>query len=181
MECKLSSNRRRGTAAMTLVEMLVASGVGGLIFVAVANLTTYTTRTFASMMNYTEMDQKSRYTLDQMTSDIRSCDRLANYSSTNLDLVVGGLTNLNYNYDAAGRQMTRTKSGVVKVLLTECDTATFTAFGRGTLSGTFDQFPATNATDAKLIKMDWTCSRQYLGSKVNTESVQSAKVVMRKQ
>ncbi len=166
---------------MTLVEMLVASGVGGLIFVAVANLTIYTTRTFASMYNYTEMDQLSRYTLDQLTTDIRQAERLASYSSTNLDLVYGGVTNLNYNYDAASRTMTRTKSGVVKVLLTECDSATFTAFGRGTLSGTFDQFPATNAVEAKLIKMNWTCSRIFLGSKVNTESVQSAKVVMRKQ
>ena len=148
---------------------------------AVANLTIYTTRTFASMMNYTDMDQKSRATLDQMTMDIRQAERLASYSPTNLDLVYNGVTNLNYNYDAVGRTLTRTKSGTVRVMLTECDTATFIAFGRGTLSGTFDQFPATNAVEAKLIKMDWTCSRQFLGSKVNTESVQSAKVVMRKQ
>ena len=39
----------------------------------------------------------------------------------------------------------------------------------------------TTATGAKLIKLNWTCSRTILGQAVNTESVQTAKIVMRKQ
>jgi hypothetical protein len=34
---------------------------------------------------------------------------------------------------------------------------------------------------AKLVQVTWVCSRSILGKKVNTESVQSAKVVIRKQ
>jgi hypothetical protein len=46
-------------------------------------------------------------------------------------------------------------------------------------------FPATNSAGAydlsvcKLINMTWKCSRTVLGSKLNTESVQTAQVVLR--
>jgi hypothetical protein len=32
---------------------------------------------------------------------------------------------------------------------------------------------------AKLVDVSWLCSRKILGRKVNTESVQTAKIVMR--
>ena len=181
MECKATSGKRYRSSAMTLVEMMVASGVGGLVFIAIANLTVFTSRTFNSVLNYTDMDQKSRYALDLMTSEIRQADRVASMSGTNVNLVVAGVTNLSYNYSSGTRKLTRTKSGVTTDLLTECDSMTFTGFAAGTLTNTFDQFTATNAAQTKLLKMNWTCSRTHLGAKVNTESVQSAKIVIRKQ
>ena len=182
MECKALSGKRRHSMAMTPVEMLVASGVGSLVFIAIANLTVYTSRSFASMCNYTDMDQKNRYVLDLMTTEIRQADRVSTFSSTNVAFDVGGVADdLNYYYHSGARQLIRVKSGVRRVLLTECDAMTFTGFLGGTQANTFDQFLATNAAQTKLIKLDWTCSRTYLGSKVNTESVQSAKIVIRKQ
>ncbi len=182
MECKAISGKRRRSAAMTLVEMMVASGVGSLVFIAIANLTVYTSRTFSGMMNYTDMDQKSRYALDLMTTEIRQADLVTSLSTTNVIFTVGGVANdLGYYYDSGARQVIRVKSGVRSVLLTECDAMTFTGFMAGTLTNTFDQFTATNAAQTKLLKMDWTCSRSFLGSKTFTESVQSAKIVIRKQ
>ncbi len=46
-------------------------------------------------------------------------------------------------------------------------------------------YPATNSSGVydpsicKLINMSWKCSRTILGSKMNTESVQTAQVVLR--
>ena len=182
MECKAISGKRRRSAAMTLVEMLIASGVGGLVFIAVANLTVYTSRTFSSMYNYTDMDQKSRYALDLMTTEIRQADLVTTLSSTNVMFTINGVANnLGYYYDPGTRELIRVRAGVRSVLLTECDSMVFTGFASGFLTNTFDQFPTTNAVNTKLLKMDWTCSRQYLGTRANTESVQSAKIVIRKQ
>ena len=134
------------------------------------------------MLNYTDMDQKSRYALDLMTTEIRQADSVTALSKTNVIFTVGKVPNdLGYYYDSGARQVIRVKSGVRKVLLTECDAMTFTGFMAGTLTNTFDQFTATNAAQTKLLKMDWTCSRTFLGAKVNTESVQSAKIVIRNQ
>ena len=36
-------------------------------------------------------------------------------------------------------------------------------------------------TNCKLIAVSWVCSRTILGSKMNTESVQTAKIIIRKQ
>ena len=182
MECKATSGKRHRSSAMTLVEMMVASAVGSLVFIAIANLTVYTSRTFASMYNYTDMDQKSRYALDLMTTEIRQADRVTTLSSSNVMFSLNGIVNnLGYYYDPGMRQLVRVRSGVRSVLLTECDALAFTGFSGGSLTNTFDQFSATNAAQTKLLKMDWTCSRTYLGARVNTESVQSAKIVIRKQ
>ena len=59
---------------MTLVEMMVASAIGTLVFIAIANLTVFTSRTFSAILNYTDMDQKSRYALDLMTTEIHHRD-----------------------------------------------------------------------------------------------------------
>jgi hypothetical protein len=70
--------------------------------------------------------------------------------------------------------------------LTECDRWDFELYQRTPKSGgTYVFYPATNIAGAydlsicKLIDMTWKCSRTILGSKANTESVQTAQVVLR--
>jgi hypothetical protein len=47
---------------------------------------------------------------------------------------------------------------------------------------TFEQFPTSAAAgNCKLVSVSWICSRSILGSRLNTESVQTAKIVIRKQ
>ena len=67
------------------------------------------------------------------------------------------------------------------MLLTECDSLSFEIFQRNPIGGTYDQFPASSPATAKLINVTWTCSRKILGTAMNTENVQTAKIVIRKQ
>ncbi|MEJ2010407.1 MAG: hypothetical protein P8Z30_20015, partial [Acidobacteriota bacterium] len=71
------------------------------------------------------------------------------------------------------------------VLLTNCE---YLAFGisQRNPSNEFCFYPATNTTTSKLdpslcklVDVSWKCSREIFGKKVNTESVQTAKIVMR--
>ena len=73
-----------------------------------------------------------------------------------------------------------------QVLLTGCEKWDFQFFQRAPQKGgSYAFFPATNSAGAydlsicKLINMSWKCSRSILDSRVNTESVQTAQLVLR--
>jgi len=76
--------------------------------------------------------------------------------------------------------VTRTIGTTNTVLLTQCDFLNFDISQRNPSNNfTFYPCPATNVSIAKLIDVSWRCSRQILGAKINTESVQTAKIVIR--
>jgi Tfp pilus assembly protein PilW len=166
---------------MTFIELMVATAISSILLTVVASLTVFSARSYAALANYVDLDQYSRKTLDRLTMEIRQADYLASCTSTQLVFVNGGYTNLSYTFNPTARTLTRTNGSEVEIMLKECDTLTFTIYGRNTQSNSFDQFPTTNAANAKLVKLNWTCTRTILGRKVNTESVQSAKIVIRKQ
>jgi hypothetical protein len=163
---------------MTLIEMVVASGIGTLVLSAVAFLSMFSARSFAAMGNYGDLDRKSRNALDIMSKEVRQSRSLTSFSATKLVFVDNATNTLTYTYDATAHTLTRQKGTEKTVLLTGCDYLNFDISQRNP-SNAFTFYPTTNASMAKLIDVSWKCSRTILGSKVNTESVQTAKVVIR--
>lgn len=170
---------------MTLVEILVATAIAGVVLIVVGGLMFYSARSFAALTNYVDLDQRSRNALDRMISEIRQTDGLNGFSSTQL---VFANTNsspptVTYTYNPTAKTLTKTLNGVSTVLLTECQELQFTIFKRNPIAGTHDLVPADASRPdlVKAIQLSWTCSRDILGKKANTESVQSARVVIRKQ
>jgi len=168
-------------AAFTLVEMMLAIVIAGILFGAMGALAIYTGRVFAAMSNYIDLDTKSRYALDKMTQEIRQADRLVSYATNQLLFSYKGATNLSYTYDAIGQTLTRTNGAQNEILLSGCRSLQFNIYKRNPVGGSFDQFPAGVATNAKLVQVTWTCARSVLGYAINTESMQSAKIVIRKE
>jgi prepilin-type N-terminal cleavage/methylation domain-containing protein len=193
----------------TLVELLVAVGISGVVFAVVASLTFYGGRSFAAMTNYVDMDSKSRNALDHMSREIRQADSVINYSTATLtsgpfagkvvtnQIVLSGKeingnnqTNyytLTYTYDPAERELYRVKqvgpTAPKTVLLAECDYLSFGMFQRNTGNtedDLFDAIPVNVSGTCKLVQIDWVCSRSLFGNRAHTESVQSAQVVIRK-
>lgn len=171
---------------MTLVELLISLGIGSILFVAVGTLAFYSARSFAALSNYVELDNYSRGALDRMSREIRQADLLV--SGSNQQLVFqhtnptnGSTYNVTFNYDPTARTLTRTQGAENTVMLKECDYLNFAMYQRNPVGGTYDQYPTANPATCKLVQMSWICSRKILGKKANTESVQSAKVVIRKQ
>jgi hypothetical protein len=77
--------------------------------------------------------------------------------------------------------MTET-NGTKRTLLDHCDFLDFQIFQRNRVGGSYDQYPVTiNESAAKIVQVSWICSRSLIGSLINSESVQSAKIVIRKQ
>lgn len=180
MDFKPTSTKRR--AAFSLAETMVVLGIGSLMMAALAALTTYTGRSFAAIVNYTDLDKLSRNALDTMSKEIRQTTKLTAASSTNLTFLDFDGNTLAYTYNHDARTLTRTKTGEAdKTLLKGCDELTFSIYQRNPIGGTYNVYPTATADTCKLIQLRWTCSRDLIRSKVNTESVQSAKIVIRKQ
>ena len=161
---------------MTLVEMMVAVGVGSLVLTAVATVFTNGTRAFASMSNYVSMDGASRNALDHMTMEIRQAGDLVQFSPTRLEFGYHGQTNsfLVFNWDAPSGQLTEwnTATSVTNTLLTGCDQLAFSLCDASFAS-------TTNLSQGKGISVSWTCSRTILGVKSTTEDMQQALIVIR--
>jgi len=181
------SNINRWRSAFTLVEMLVSMGAGSIVMLAVCSTFFFFAKATISLSNYSDLDNASRNALDTMTRDVRQMIQLDSYSAdaagARLNLLATNGT-LSFVYDRTAKTLTRVYGTESTVLLRDCDSLSFGLFQRNPMGGTYDQYPAaTNnlAITCKLIQMSWVCSRQILGNTLNTESVQTAKIVIRKQ
>ena len=153
---------------MTLVELMVAMGVGSILFLAVGTLAFYSARSFAALSNYVELDNYSRNALDQMSREIRQADSLVSGTDHQLVFQVSNPTNgslyqVIFTYDPATRIMKRIQGAPETVMLKECDFLKFSIFQRNPIGGTYDQYPTANPATCKLVQMSWICSRNILG------------------
>jgi type II secretory pathway pseudopilin PulG len=174
--------RRRSTLGWTLVEMMVGTGIGSLILIAAAQITMFTARSFIAMGNYNDLDRASRNALDVMSSEIRGARTVGSFATNQLVLTNIDGTVFSYSWDPSTGNVTRQWGSERRVLLTGCDYLSFDIFQRNPTNGSGLWFPwecTTNPPVTKLVNLSWKCSRQILAAKVNTESVQTAKIVIR--
>ncbi len=175
-------------AGMTLVEIMVAMGIGGVILAVVGSLSLWSGKGFAAMANYAELDAASRNALDQITRDIRQVQGLNTYTDTStvkeLALIDSDGQPLYFRYNKVGKTLTRVKSGESFTLLRDCTMLNFNLYQRNNVSNTFNQYLVATGTNAsltcKVVQIDWICSRRLLPTElINSESVQTAKIVIR--
>jgi hypothetical protein len=181
MDFKATSTKRR-RAGVTLVEMAIALGIGSIGLLIIASLSSFTARSFAGLANYTDLDRMSRNALDVMSQQIRQTRRLTEGTTNRLVFEDSDGGQLQYLYDPSAKTLRRIKSGEpTKLLLSNCKQLTFSMFQRNPVAGTYDVYPTASPATCKLIQLKWTCTRDLLVADANTESVQSAKIVIRKQ
>jgi hypothetical protein len=167
---------------VVLIDLLVGSGLASLVVMVLSLLMLFGGRSFVAMANYVILDQKSRNALDRMSKEIRQCNRLISWSTNYLMFEDSDGGNLLYYYVPSSRTLYRFKDWqqTTGPLLEGCDYLKFWTFQRNPVSGSYDQYPSATVDTCKLVQLSWVCSRRILSSQ-NTESVQSAKVVIRKQ
>jgi hypothetical protein len=180
---KLISHSRKvplSTGAFTLVEVLVSSGVASIVVMAICLLSLFSARSFLAAGNYADLDRMSRNALDQMSRDIRMSSYLVSSTTNTLVFNVSGATNLTFTWDSGAKKLIRSKTGEQnRILLTDCDYLHFDTFQRNMSNQVFGAFSNATPATAKLIDLSWRCSRKIQQQKVNTESVQTAKIVIR--
>lgn len=175
------------------MEVVIASGLGTMVLASVMGFYLFAGRSFYSMENYVNLDMKSRHALDIMSRDIREADGCSSnaFSSANLTLLMTDPASsqpytVNYNYDSGDDTLTRTStsaSGTQEtVLLSNCVSFALSYYRRNPTTNAWAAFPDDpgRADECKLVQIDWTCRRTVLGSIINSESMESARVVIRK-
>jgi len=158
--------------------MLVAMGVGSLVLALVVPLALYAGKSLTGMANYVELNTGGVNTLDRLTYDIRQAVSLTSFATNRIVMDSG--TNGTLTLEFTNSTLVRVLGTQTNTLLTGVDYGEFFMFQRTTISNSYSQYVATNVSDAKLIEVKWTCSRTIAGSKVNTESGQTARIVIRK-
>jgi len=192
-QLQLRSRGPRRIRGTTLVEVLIALGLGSMVLGAVGSLIMFASKSTLAMVNYTELDGKSRYALDVVTREIRQANGLLSFQ-TNPPVTSFTLTNVDQaaaitlTYDSNARTLVMSKTGQPDLtVLTECDNWNFSLYQRTPYITATNvlYYPATNtagvldASLCKLVNLSWKCSRTIFAQKVNTESVQSAQIVLR--
>lgn len=183
---------RSGRAAFTLVEMLVGMGTASMLMASIVALGMYSTRTFNMVGNYVDLDAQSRHAADILGREIRDSSALLAFSTNNPAYLK--LTNdtagavVTIKYDKSTGTLVMTKTGQTsQTLLTDCDSWTFSLFDRhpDITATNITFYAATNGAGqldpsfCKVIDLSWECSRTIFGAKMNTESVQTAQIVLR--
>jgi prepilin-type N-terminal cleavage/methylation domain-containing protein len=178
---------------VTLIEVLVAIGLGSLVLAAVGFLSLFGARSSLAMANYTDLEFKSRYALDVISRELRQATAVLSFQ-TNLPFKSLTFTNADQGatvvltWDSNARTVSFQKSGQSTFTpLTSCDRFDFYLYQRTPLITPTNVifYPATNITGVldpsicKLINLSWKCSRTILTQKINTESVQAAQIVLR--
>ncbi len=179
MVCKNTFIKARGQEAFTLAEVLVAIALGLMLITALLMVTSYMVRSFAAMDNYMDLDLRSRQTLDQMSREVRQASQLTSFATNDISLLDRDGNALRYLFDAGNSRLLRVSGGQTNVWLKGCDSLQFSIYQHTPISNTFDAYDPAYVTNTKLLQVSWVCSRQILGAKINTESVQSAKIVIR--
>src|SRR5580765_4004540 len=173
------SNSRKWCGGLTLIETMVAVAISSIALSAVAAFAFYSARSFAAIGNYVDLDNTSRKAVDLMTKEIRQTVGLSDYKTNALAFKDYDGKVLQYLYDPAEQKLTRVKDAISTVLLTGCESLEFRIYQQAPSPGTNSFYPATDAAQCKLVEMKWRCSRSLLGKKANSETVQTAQVVIR--
>ena len=178
MECQLTTPKRRN-AGIALAEMMIAMGIALLLVTTMTIVNIYYLKAFAGLENYMNLNNDSRYALDIMTRDIRQADFLVSKSATSLKLQLS-TTNVSYTvayeYDSVEKKLHRRVGDQDrKTLLTGCD------YWRNDFYDRNQQTNNVTPANCKVIQVTWLCSREILKRKANTEDIQSARIVIRKQ
>lgn len=182
MFIKPSNSKRRGH---TLVEMMVAVGVFSITGLALMSVYVFAMKSFAAMGNYATLSQSNRQAMDQLTSEIRQAKQVTAYSTNSITIVNGDSLTVSYLFLPQTKQMVRTASdGSYKVLLNDCNLINFNLYQRNPIGGSYDIYPAATGNwqqTVKVVQLSWKTSRTLFNAAVNSEDVQTARIVIRKQ
>jgi len=174
-----AGHSRAPLAGFTLVESLASIALAGLALLAILAVFLYNSRSCAAIVNYVDLDRQSQIALDRLSQQIRQVRRLTYSNSTNLTFLDFDGQKLAFNYDSTRRTLTRLKANESTVFLNNLDSLEFLTYQHALQAGTFDTSSSSSVTNCKVVEINWSCSRELLGKKANTESLRSAKVVIR--
>jgi Tfp pilus assembly protein PilV len=146
--------------AFSLLEVMVATGLAGLIVTAIAALSYFTSRSFVAATNYTDMALRSRMALDNMSRTIRQARQVTAWATNSITLLDANGNVVQYKLNPATGSLVNVSGGVTNTYLTGCNSLQFWIYQRTPKSNSFSCYDPAYVTNAKLVQVTWSCSRQ---------------------
>jgi len=172
----------RGVGGFAFIELLVIVGITVVLLIGVAGFALFSGRSFAAIFNYVDLDDANRVAMEQLAKDLRQAKRVTGFGANYLYLEDADKEPLKYDYNAADRTLSRSKGGVTKTVLSECDTLKFDICQRNALAGSYEIYSGGSSNDsAKVIDVSWVCSRTIFGKNENGETIPPTRMFFRKQ
>ena len=162
----------------SLVEVLITLSISSILFIAVISFVMFASKSLTSILNYGDMNVKTRIAIDTISSDVRQCNSVLSSTTNKLKLENNDGLPIIYHWDNNTKFLTRSYKGSVKVLLRKCDEFNFWFNQKNSLSDEVD-IQTSSLQSVKIISFSWKCSRSIVGVKLNTSEFQSARIVIR--
>jgi len=185
MYIKLTPKTRQ---AWTLVEMMMAVGVFTLVAMALMGTYLFSVKSMASMYSYSLLDQYNRQAMDQLTREIRQSKKVLAYTTNSVTILAanddGTTSKVIYSFNPTSKKMVRTSDGTSKVLLNNCNLLSFQLFTRCPSNAVFGSFPVAVdnwSNTVKVLQLTWKTAIMQPNNIANSENVQTARIVIRKQ
>ncbi len=187
MYIKIAAKSRR---AWTLVEIMVALGIFTLSGMAMMGTYIYSVKAMASMYAYALLDAYNRQAMDLLTREIRQSKNVLAYTTNSVTLLTakddGSTDRVTYSFNPGTKKMVRKSDAEgTRVLLENCNLLQFDLFTRCPSNSTdFGAFPVAVSdwsNTVKVLQLTWKTSVVQPSGIANSENVQTARIVIRKQ
>ena len=185
---KPAPSARRG---WTLIEMMVAVALFTLAGMALMGLYIFSVKTMASMYSYSVLDQANRQAMDLLTREIRQAKKVLSYTTNSITVLTANDDGssgprVKYEFLPSTKKMVRRNlsDGTAKLLLDNCSLLSFELYTRCPSNAVFGSFPvAVNnwSNTVKVLQLTWKTSVIQPSGIANSENVQTARIVIRKQ
>jgi Tfp pilus assembly protein PilW len=170
--------------------MMVAVALFTLAGMALMGLYIFSVKTMASMYSYSVLDQANRQAMDLLTREIRQAKKVLSYTTNSITVLTANDDGssgprVTYTFSPGTKKMLRSSSdGTTKVLLNNCSLLRFDLFTRCPSNAVFGSFPVA-VTDwsntVKVLQLTWKTMITQPSGIANSENVQTARIVIRKQ
>lgn len=186
MFIKTSPKTLRG---FTLVEMMVAVGIFSIVGMAFMGTYMFSIKSMAAMYNYALLDAQNRQAMDQLTREIRQSKQVRAYTTNSITILTAnddGSTGpeVTYSFSPSTQKLLRQSPAGTKALLDNCNLLSFQLFTRCPSNAVFGSFPvAVNnwQQTVKVLQLTWRTSMTLPSGIINSENIQTARIVIRKQ
>jgi prepilin-type N-terminal cleavage/methylation domain-containing protein len=179
--------RRRG---FTLVEVLVASALSGVVMAGVLTSVIMISRSGYLLNNYIDMENQARSALETIALDARVSQNVSWIRAddtaplTGVTLTDPAGVSIRYDYDSAAGTLSRTSNGVTRVLITGIQSLTFSAYKYADATGILIVDPSTTTLTAlngvtKMLQISLSSVRTRTSLADATNNVVSARYVLR--
>ncbi|HLX73032.1 MAG TPA: prepilin-type N-terminal cleavage/methylation domain-containing protein [Verrucomicrobiae bacterium] len=178
----MSINLRKSQAAFTLIETMISATLFAITLGIVLTVYLYSSRTFAILANYAQLDQNNRTALDTMTRELRSAQIVVTNTQNSITFINKDGQSVQYAFSPLTHELMKSVNGAPgTVLLTNCSLLNFNLGIRVPTNFDFYPWPSNEpSSEVKAVQLSWKAQSQVSGiANSVSEDVQTAKIVIR--